>query len=85
MTTPQAVSLALGSLLVVVLSYRVIFSIMAGVTLLAAAYIAVLLRDQIRDDVRRHKQMGPEQTSGTVSAAVPRLEGNSPAHGSRQT
>jgi MFS family permease len=53
MTTPQAVSLALGSLLVVVLSYRVIFSIMAGVTLLAAVYIAVLLRDQIRDDVRR--------------------------------
>ena len=51
--TPQAVSLALGSLLVVVLSYRQIFVIMGVVTLLAAAYIAVLLRGQIVDDVRR--------------------------------
>jgi MFS family permease len=51
--TPQAVSLALGSLLVVVLSYRQIFVIMGVVTLLAAAYIAVLLHGQIVDDVRR--------------------------------
>ncbi|MGA8248013.1 MAG: MFS transporter [Nocardioides sp.] len=53
MATPQAVSLALGSLLVVLLSYRQIFVIMAAVTLLAAAYIAALLRRQIVDDVRR--------------------------------
>ena len=37
MATPQAVSLALGSALVVVLSYRQIFAIMGVVTLLAAA------------------------------------------------
>jgi MFS family permease len=44
---PQAVSLALGSLLVVLLSYRQIFVIIAAVTAVAAVYIAALLRDQI--------------------------------------
>ncbi len=53
MSAPQAISLAVGSLLVVVLSYRRIFEIMAAVTGLAAVYIAVVLRDQIRGDVRR--------------------------------
>jgi MFS family permease len=53
MAVPQAVSLALGSLLVVLLSYHVILSIMGVVTLLAATYIVVLLRHQIADDVRR--------------------------------
>jgi MFS family permease len=57
--TPQAVSLGLGSLLVVVLSYRQIFVIMGAVTLLAAAYIAVLLRQQIADDVRHPVASGP--------------------------
>jgi MFS family permease len=59
MSTPQAVSLALGSLLVVVLSYRVIFSIMGGVTLVAALYIAALLRAQIRSDARRSQTNSP--------------------------
>src|SRR4051794_17557593 len=53
MAAPQAISLALGALLVVVLSYRQIFVIMAAVTALAAAYIALSLRRQIADDVRR--------------------------------
>jgi MFS family permease len=53
MATPQAVSLALGSLLVVLLSYRQIFAIMCVVTFLAACHIAFWLRHQIRDDVRR--------------------------------
>jgi predicted MFS family arabinose efflux permease len=44
---PQAVSLALGSLLVVLLSYRQIFVIIAIVTAVAAVYIATFLRDQI--------------------------------------
>jgi MFS family permease len=59
MATPSAVSLAVGSLLVVVLSYRQIFVIMAAVTMLAAAYIAILLRGQIADDVRRPVAEGP--------------------------
>jgi MFS family permease len=73
---PQAVSLALGSLLVVVLSYRQIFVIMGVVTLLAAAYIAVLLRGQIADDVRRppDEVVDPE-TGSPLSAAMPTLDG----------
>jgi len=50
---PQAVSLAVGALLVVVLSYRQIFVVVAVMCGLAALYIAVTLRDQIRSDVRR--------------------------------
>jgi MFS family permease len=68
--TPQAVSLALGSLLVVVLSYRQIFVIMAVVTLLAAAYIAVLLRSQIVDDVRRPVAAGPEPVEAEASGTT---------------
>ena len=61
MATPQAISLALGSLLVVILSYRQIFVIMACVTALAAAYIAILLRDQIASDLRRPVTDGPRR------------------------
>ena len=53
MTTPQAISLAVGALLVVVLSYRQIFVIMGVVTAVAAAYIALALRHHIAHDVRR--------------------------------
>jgi MFS family permease len=63
MATPQAISLALGSLLVVVLSYREIFVIIAVVTAVAAVYIAALLRDQIVDDVRRPVAADPEAVS----------------------
>jgi MFS family permease len=59
---PEAISLGVGALLVVVLSYRQIFVIMAVVTALAAAYIAVTLRGQIADDVRRPRAAGPEPT-----------------------
>jgi MFS family permease len=71
MATPQAVSLALGSFLVVLLSYRQIFTIMGVVTLLAAAYIAALLRHQIADDVRRPVAAGPQAV--TPEASVPSL------------
>jgi MFS family permease len=68
MATPQAVSLALGSLLVVLLSYRQIFWIMGAVTLLAAAYITALLRRQIADDVRRPVAAGPQAAAPEGSA-----------------
>ncbi|MDX6360802.1 MAG: hypothetical protein QOH37_3856 [Nocardioidaceae bacterium] len=75
MGAPQAASLALGSLLVVVLSYRQIFVIMGAVTLLAAAYIAVLLRHQIADDVRRPPgEVAPAESGSPLSAAVPTLD-----------
>lgn len=47
MATPQAVSLAVGSLLVSVLSYRQIFVLIAAAIALGAVYIAVRLRDEI--------------------------------------
>lgn len=69
MATPQAISLAVGSLLVVLLSYRLIFGVMAVVSALAAAYIAVLLRAQIVSDVRRGVTVpGPEPQPVSRSA-----------------
>ncbi len=47
MATPQAISLALGSALVLVWDWRLIFTVMAAVTLLGTAWIAVWLRDLI--------------------------------------
>ncbi len=61
MATPQAVSLAVGSILVVLLSYRQIFWIIAVVVAAGAAHVAFWLRGQIRDDVRR---VGGESTTG---------------------
>jgi MFS family permease len=74
MGAPQAVSLAVGSLLVAVLSYRTILAIMGGVTLGASAYILAMLRHQVAADLRRP---GPAVTSG-VSISSP-TEGTSPA------
>lgn len=49
---PQAASLALGSLLVVLLSWRTIFELIAAAVAAGAAYIVVTLRTELRD---RHK------------------------------
>jgi predicted MFS family arabinose efflux permease len=51
LSTPQAISLAVGSLLVSLLDYRSIFWIIAAVMTLGALQIAVTLRSQIRTDV----------------------------------
>jgi hypothetical protein len=48
MGTPQAISMAGGSLLVAVLSYRSLFLIMAVVTALGSMHIAVWLREEMR-------------------------------------
>jgi predicted MFS family arabinose efflux permease len=83
MSLPQAVSLALGSALVVILTYRQIFAIMSVVTLLAAAYIVFSLRGQIRDDLRAggRDESGaapvPDQEpdmGSPVSAVLPTLD-----------
>jgi MFS family permease len=50
-STPQAISLAVGSLLVSLLSYRQIFVIIATVILLGAVQIVLTLRDEIRGDL----------------------------------
>jgi MFS family permease len=46
-TTPQAVSIATGALLVTLLDYRVIFLLMAVGAAVAAAYLAVALRGRL--------------------------------------
>lgn len=50
MATPQAISLAVGSLLVSLLDYRTIFWVIAVVIALGAGHIGWWLRDQIRTD-----------------------------------
>jgi MFS family permease len=75
MATPQAVSLGLGSLLVVLLSYRQIFTIMAIGTMVAAVYILVLLRHEIADDVRRPPDdVATPEGDSPLSAAMPTLD-----------
>ena len=74
MALPNAVSLAVGSLLVVLLSYRAIFVLMAVVTGLAALYTTVLLRDQIRDDVRRPPREVADQETAELVLPVPPTE-----------
>jgi MFS family permease len=59
LTTPQALSLAVGSALVVVLSYRTIFEIMGVVTGLAAIWVGWWLRDQIAADAHRPPLVAP--------------------------
>jgi MFS family permease len=70
MAGPQAISLALGSLLVVLLSYRQIFMLIAVVTAASAAYIVVTLRRQIVHDVRRPISAGPEAVGTTAEPTV---------------
>jgi MFS family permease len=71
---PQAISLAVGALLVTLLSYRQIFVIMAVVTAIGATYIAVTLRDQIRDDVRRPPREVADQGTAELVLPVPPTE-----------
>ena len=63
MATPQAISLAVGSLLVVFLDYRSIFWIIAAVIGAGAAYISFWLRDQIASDRSGKRRPMPVETS----------------------
>jgi predicted MFS family arabinose efflux permease len=65
LSAPQAISLAVGSLLVSLLDYRTIFWIIAVVMTFGALQIAATLRDQIRADVRN---------GGTPQQPVPAAE-----------
>ena len=50
-TTPQALSIGVGAVLVGLLDYRVIFALMAAGTTLAAGYLAVTLRSVLGSPV----------------------------------
>ena len=69
-TTPQALSIAAGALLVGLLDYRTIFALMAGGTLVAAGYLATALRGPARTTQRRRAggvpQVGDDEIPGTV-------------------
>jgi MFS family permease len=66
LSTPQAISLALGSLLVSLLSYRQIFVIIATVILLGALQIVLTLRTQLRQDFHRSSVTNPEPVDATT-------------------
>lgn len=61
MATPQAISLAVGSLLVSLLSYRQIFVVIAAAIAVGAGYIAVRLRDVV----------GPAGRAVSVAEPIP--------------
>ena len=72
-TTPQAVSIALGALLVTLLDYRVIFALMTAGTAVAAGYLAVRLREHLGSPTPGAATVGAEATEaapipGTVLA-----------------
>ena len=71
MATPQAVSLALGSLLVVVWDYRLIFAVVGVVTLLGAAHIAYFLRDHIAQEWRAGASADPRTGLVEVAPGAP--------------
>jgi MFS family permease len=73
MAMPQALSLAVGSLLVVLISYRLIFLVMAIVTALAALYVVATLHGQIAADRRRSRDAhdeGEEQVADDTASPV---------------
>ncbi|MEZ0578724.1 MFS transporter [Nocardioides sp. MH1] len=71
MATPQAISLALGSLLVVVWDYRVIFAVVGLVTALGALHIVVRLRDHIAQEWRAGAGADPRSGLAAVGPVPP--------------
>ncbi len=65
-TTPQAVSIAIGALLVTLLDYRVIFAMMTAGTLVAAGYLAVVLREHLGSPTTGTPVTDAEPIPGTV-------------------
>jgi predicted MFS family arabinose efflux permease len=62
MGAPQAISLAVGALLVALISFRVIFLIIVVATLLGAGYVAVTLRDEIASDIATSAERRASET-----------------------
>ncbi len=60
MGSPQAISLALGAMLVSIISYHLIFLLMAIVITIAVGYLAVMLRGQLLRPVPAVQEALPE-------------------------
>jgi MFS family permease len=69
LSTPQAISLALGSLLVSLLNYRQIFTIIATVILLGALQTLLTLRDQLHKTPSSGIHQPPPPADAPTSAA----------------
>lgn len=75
MGTPQAISLAVGALLVVFVSFRTIFVIIALATLAGASYIAIMLRREIGADLATSRDRRAEIGGlGPAVDAAPRAD-----------
>ncbi len=72
LSAPQAASLALGSLLVSLVTYRAMFWAMAVVIALGAAWVALALRTQIRADLTGPSSPTPAPPGGPASSRGPR-------------
>lgn len=70
-TTPQAVSIAVGALLVTLIDYRLIFTMMAVGTALAAVYLLTMLRGRLDTAVT-----GPAEQVLVTPASTPTLSGD---------
>jgi MFS family permease len=78
-TLPQALSIAVGALLVTLVDYRVVFGVMTAGVLLAAAYPVLVLRDRLRPD-------GPDDGSATTAGpATPSVAAAGPEAGAPAT
>lgn len=65
-TTPQALSIAIGALLVTLLDYRVIFALMSAGTVVAACYLAVVLRGHLGSPTSGTPAVDAEPIPGSV-------------------
>ncbi len=75
-TTPQAVSIAVGALLVTLIDYRLIFTMMAAGTALAAVYLLTMLRGRL--DLAR---AAPAEPVVVAPTPTPTLTGESGGSG----
>ncbi len=69
-TTPQAISIATGALLVTVLDYRVIFGLMALGTLVGAGYLILALRGWMAQPVPGEAEDGAPQDEAVLPESV---------------
>jgi MFS family permease len=70
-TTPQALSIATGAVLVTLLDYRTIFALMTLGTFVAAGYLALTLRGRLTTTAGSEAPTDPDVVAGTVLANPP--------------
>jgi len=69
-TTPQAISIATGALLVTLLDYRLIFALIAAGMLGSAAYLPLALRDRFSLPVVASEEPGHDVAEELIPGSV---------------